>query len=58
MNFSPAENDSFVNFLRAWTSKEDLRRRNASLLELVDATVAIEDARRALPQPIRLPLAA
>jgi hypothetical protein len=58
MTFSPSENASFTNLLRAWTSREDLRHRNASHLELVDATVAIDDARRALPAPIRHPLAA
>ncbi len=58
MTFSSSENASFAKLLRAWNSREDLRRRNASHLELVDATVAIEEARRALPEPIRRPLAA
>jgi hypothetical protein len=58
MTFSPEANNTFTTFLRAWTSREDLRHTDASLLEIVDATVAIDDARRALPLPERYPLAA
>ena len=58
MNFSETDNNLFSRLLTTWNSREDLRVNDAPLAERVEATIAIDHARKALAHSPRFAHAA